>query len=113
MVPIKIIAPKFLKLISVFINVYAITLFPFIVSREEMNERVLRHETIHICQQKELLVLFFYLLYLWDFCHGLFKYKSRSTAYRRIRFEQEAYTHESDKEYLDTRPWLNWRSYKV
>ncbi len=113
MVPIKIIAPRFLKFISFIINVYAITLFPFIISREEMSERVLRHETIHIHQQKELLVLFFYLLYLWDFCHGLFKYKSSSTAYRRIRFEQEAYAHESDTEYLSTRPWVNWRSYKV
>jgi hypothetical protein len=113
MVPIKIIAPKFLKFISFVVNISAITLFPLIISREEMDERTLRHETIHIYQQRELLILFFYLLYMWDFCYGLFKYKSSSTAYRRIRFEQEAYDHESNKEYLEKRPWLNWRNYKV
>ena len=62
MLPIVIVSPKFTKLVSIFIDVYAITLFPFIISKEKMDETTLNHEKIHIEQQKELLVVFFYLL---------------------------------------------------
>ena len=90
MKPIVIIAPRFVKALSIIIDIFAITLWPFIISREEMSEDVLNHETIHIAQQKELLVLFFYILYGWDYLVGLIKYKDKEQAYYRIRFEQEA-----------------------
>ena len=60
-VPILLIAPKFLKTISWVVDIVAITLYPFIISREEMSEDVLNHESIHIAQQKELFVVFFYM----------------------------------------------------
>jgi len=91
MKPIVIIAPRFLKAISLIIDVFAITLYPFIIAREEMSVDVLRHESIHIAQQKELLVVFFYLLYGWDYLKGYIKFRNKELAYRRIRFEQEAY----------------------
>ena len=53
-IPITIIAPKFLKAISIVVDIVAITLYPFIISREKMSEDVLNHESIHIAQQKEL-----------------------------------------------------------
>ena len=59
MLPIVIVSAKFTKLMSIFIDVYAITLFPFIISKEKMDETTLNHEKIHIEQQKELLVVFF------------------------------------------------------
>ena len=113
MKPITIIAPKFLKMISFVVDICAITLYPFIISKDEMSEDVLRHETIHIAQQKELFVLFFYLLYGWDYAKGLLKYKDKKKAYFNIRFEQEAYEHMFNKEYLSERPSYNWRNYKV
>ena len=91
MKPIIIIALKFLKALSFVIDICAITLWPFIIAREEMSEDLLNHESIHIAQQKELLVVFFYLLYGWDYLKGLIKYKDKEKAYYRIRFEQEAY----------------------
>ena len=112
-IPITIIAPKFLKVISLVVDIVAITLYPFIISREEMSEDVLNHESIHIAQQKELFVLFFYILYGWDYLRGLVKYKDKSKAYFRIRFEQEAYEHMYAHAYLDTRQSYNWKSYKV
>ena len=63
MKPVVIIAPKFLKALSIVIDIFAITLWPFIITREEMSADVLNHESIHIAQQKELFVVFFYLLY--------------------------------------------------
>lgn len=112
-VPILLIAPKFLKTISWVVDIVAITLYPFIISREEMSEDVLNHESIHIAQQKELFVVFFYLLYGWDYLKGYIKFRNKELAYRRIRFEQEAYSHMFNANYLDNRKSYSWRKYKV
>ena len=112
-IPITIVAPRFTKAISWVIEVGAITLFPFIISREKMSEDTLRHETIHIAQQKELFVLFFYILYGWDYLRGYLKYGDKQKAYFQIRFEQEAYEHMYDEEYLKKRKRFAWRKYKV
>ena len=112
-IPIVVISPRFTKAISWVIDVGAITLYPFIISRQEMSETTLRHETIHIAQQKELLVIFFYLLYGWDFLYGLIKYKDKELAYRKIRFEQEAYAQEANKGYLENRKSYSWRQYRI
>tara|TARA_B100000686_G_C16200940_1_gene670552 strand:- start:44 stop:385 length:342 start_codon:yes stop_codon:yes gene_type:complete len=113
MKPIVIIAPKFLKAISWVVDICAITLWPFIVSKDEMSEDVLRHESIHIAQQKELFVLLFYMLYGWDYLKGFIKYKNKQKAYFQIRFEQEAYEFMYKQDYLENRPKYNWRNYKV
>jgi len=113
MSPIVIVSPKFTKAVSWVVDVTAITLFPFIISHDEMSDDVLRHETIHILQQKELFVVFFYMLYGWDYLKGLFKFRDKKMAYYRIRFEQEAYAHMFNENYLDNRKPYNWRRYKV
>ena len=112
-IPIIIIAPRFTKALSWVVDICAITLFPFIISRDEMSEDVLRHESIHIAQQKELLVVFFYLLYGWDYLRGLMKFRDKELAYYRIRFEQEAYAQMLNKNYLENRKPYSWRKYKV
>jgi len=112
-IPIVVRAPRLTRLLSVFIDVTAITLFPFIVFREEMNKVTLNHETIHIHQQKELFVLFFYMLYVFDWLKGLIKYQNARKAYFQIRFEQEAYAKMYEEEYLLTRKKYSWRDYKV
>jgi len=113
MKPIVIIAPRFLKALSIVIDIVAITLWPFIISREEMSEDVLNHESIHIAQQKELFVVFFYLLYGWDYLRGYMKFQDKELAYRRIRFEQEAYAQMFNENYLESRKPYSWRKYRV
>ena len=112
-IPITIIAPRFLKAVSFVVDIAALTLYPFIISTEEMSEELLRHESIHIAQQKELFVVFFYILYGWDYLKGMIKFRNKELAYRRIRFEQEAYAHQANKHYLDNRKPHNWYQYKV
>ena len=112
-IPITIVAPRFTRAISWVIDVAAITLFPFIISRDEMSPDVLQHETIHILQQKELFVVFFYLLYVWDWLKGLIKYRDRQKAYFQIRFEQEAYDQMYKEDYLTQRKKFSWLNYKV
>jgi len=113
MKPIIIVSPRFTKLMSVVIDVYAITIFPFIISKEKMNEATLNHETIHIQQQKELLVLGFYPLYFFYYLLGYIKYKDKQQAYYGIPFEQEAYENDQDLNYLKDRKAYSWRKFKV
>lgn len=109
-----IITSKFLtKMLSVVISVYAITLFPFIILSEEVDEYTMNHELIHFEQQKELFVVGFYALYVYDFIRGMIKYRNKDMAYYLIRFEQEAYNYESDLGYIIDREKNAWKQYEV
>ena len=79
-------------------------IWPIIFVRKGCNvsESTLRHERTHFEQQKELLILPFYILYLifWPF-YG----------YRNIPFEREAYDNQNNKTYLETRKRYAWLKY--
>ncbi|MFJ1322920.1 hypothetical protein ACILDT_07905 [Capnocytophaga canis] len=83
-----------------------ITLFPFVfVSKKEcLNDpQFLNHEKIHLQQQKELLVVFFYLWYVLDFLFKYIKYRNWQKAYHNIIFEREAYHNQDNLNYLNSR----------
>lgn len=110
---------KFLDRVGIFMKIGGITLFPFIILREyyqgttnywrAKRERVINHESIHIAQQGELLVIPFYVLYILEWFIKLFFYGKRS--YYNISFEREAYANEYDKEYLKNRKSYTWLKY--
>lgn len=82
----------------------AITLFPFIFVREEYEPaewRTINHESIHLRQQLEMLIIPFFLWYVIEWIVRLIQYKDVKEAYRNISFEREAYDNEWDVEYLD------------
>lgn len=79
--PFIIISPFITKMLSIVIGIYAITLFPFIILSEEVDEYTMNHELIHFEQQKELFVVGFYALYAYDFVKGMIKYKDKHLAY--------------------------------
>ena len=101
------------KLFSWVIEIYAITLFPFIFIRDNGEAVTENHESIHIAQYAELFVFGFLFLYVFDFFKGLVKYRNKEKAYMMIRFEQEAYEMEKDLNYLDNRESFAWRKYRV
>ena len=113
MKPIIVRNSKLPKALSWFMEIGGITLFPFIFIRGEGNEQLIRHESIHIAQYAETLVLGFLVLYLYDFLLGLYKYRNFNDAYRSIRFEREAYGNEHDENYLEMRQNFAWLKYKV
>jgi hypothetical protein len=79
----------------------AITIWPFIFHRGEISQSTLNHELIHARQQKELLLVGFYLCYLVEW---IFK------GYQDISFEKEAYGYEANSGYLKIRkPYAMWR----
>ncbi len=83
-----IVAPKLVRK-----GFNGITLFPFIIlahSDLKTNKELINHEKIHLRQQIELLIIFFYIWYLSEYLYYWLKYKDKSKAYYAIRFEKEA-----------------------
>ena len=99
------------RLLSVFISAYAVAIYPWIFIRDEGNEVVINHERIHLHQQKELLLIGFYFLYVMFWLIGLVRYRSFFTAYYEIPFEREARANEGDWVYTLNRKRWAWRHY--
>ncbi len=89
------------------------TLWPFLLvsNRQDVSDKIfINHENIHAAQQKELLIIFFYLWYAMDYLRHRIT-KSHHAAYRSIVFEREAYAMESNMDYLKTRRTLAFLSF--
>ena len=76
----------------------------------QMHERIMVHETIHIIQEAELLVIGFYLVYIFNYLYNRIKGMNHDKAYRNIIFEKEAYEFEKKPKYLNKRQkYACWR----
>ena len=95
----------------------AINIFGILFVREDCKDlvggRMIRHETIHTKQMKEMLWIFFYLWYgiewLIIFCSG--KHSNFKSIYHDISFEEEAYNNEKNESYLENRKHYSWFKY--
>lgn len=88
-----------------------INLFGVLFARKgtRIDDITINHESIHTAQQRELLYIIFYILYLVEYVIKsviLFRH-----AYIDISFEQEAYYHEEDMKYLKNRKHYAWIKY--
>ena len=114
MKPITIYNSKIPKLLSLFIDITGITLYPFIIYRnpqEEVVEDTHNHELIHIHQQRELWVVGFYVLYVYYWLKNRVKGENNLTAYANIPFEVEAYRNQHNMDYLFSREPQAWKKY--
>jgi len=112
MKPIIIRSKRITKILSVYIDICAITLYPFIVLNSECEHPVIiNHEKIHLAQQKELWLVPFYVLYVWYWIKGKIQGMTSHEAYMSIPFEKEAYANEKDFKYLENRKKLAWKNY--
>lgn len=87
-------------------NYVGLCLWPFIFLRNAsllQDKALINHERIHFRQQAEMLVVFFYLLYLLEWVAKSAYYLNGYRGYRNISFEREAYLHEKDLSYLESR----------
>lgn len=92
----------------------AITIWPVIFARREkepVSSAAVNHESIHLKQQAEMLILLFYVWYLAEWLIRLAIYHSKDEAYRNISFEQEAYNFQTDPLYLYRRKRYGWLKY--
>lgn len=85
-----------------------------------MKRSTLNHESIHTEQYKDLLYVFFLILYRIEwlikipfswFYKQPANYKITKIAYRSISLEQEAYYNQYDFNYLENRKRYNWIKY--
>lgn len=104
----------------------AMATWPFIFAKKDLSDVELRHEKIHGEQQKELLLIGFYLLYGASWVVELFRcafnknrgidgiYRPKGyfdRVYKANPFEMEAYRGQWSEDYLDERKpfaWLRW-----
>lgn len=97
----------------------AINLFGIVFAREDcfpdrdMNLVCRCHEYTHTLQMREMLYVFFYLWYAVEWVIRLvFQCKFNSNlAYHMISFEREAYNHQYDHCYNDSRRHYSWMKY--
>ena len=92
----------------------AITLFPFIILKEKKlrdDPVLMNHEKIHLRQQIELLVVFFYIWYLAEYIYRRANTQSHYNAYKAISFEREAYQNQKNQYYLEKRRSFGFLKY--
>ncbi|MDT0606828.1 hypothetical protein [Croceitalea rosinachiae] len=95
-------------------NYVGLTLWPFIIVKEDtyMQDQVLiNHERIHLKQQQELLLVFFYLWYLGEWLFRTVLYLDSYRAYQNISFEREAYANEHRLDYIQKRKPYGFLNY--
>jgi hypothetical protein len=118
-IPIVKYNDTLLSIISLFAPIKGITIFPFIIIRERFinyhypkaTDKLLNHEKIHIEQQKEMLILPFFVFYFIEWLVKLFIYGFKS--YRNLSFEREAYKFEGDMTYLSNRKRYAFLKYVI
>lgn len=97
-----------------YLPVDAITIFPFIFlkkSKLPVIKSWLQHERIHLLQQAELLIVFFYVFYLLNYLYLIVVLRDHQKAYRSIVFEKEAYINQTNPAYLFKRKMFAFLNY--
>lgn len=89
---------------------YCLNFFGTVLTRDAswIDDKVVNHEKIHSAQQRELLWVPFYLLYIAEWLLRLIQYRDRDRAYLNISFEREAYSNGADFKYLKRRTLHAW-----
>lgn len=102
---------RFLSVVVSRLPANAMALYPFMLFKSKslkVNALIINHEKIHFKQQQELLILPFYILYLLHYLINRLKYGNHDAAYLNICFEQEAYAHDREPDYLHKRKPYGW-----
>ncbi|MBA5630639.1 hypothetical protein [Moheibacter lacus] len=95
-------------------NFRGLAIYPFIFLREKAlkeNLNIINHERIHLRQQIEMLWIFFFLWYGFEFLIRWIQFKNPLVAYFNISFEKEAYANEINLDYLKNRKFWSFTKY--
>lgn len=76
-----------------------------------IDKYVVNHERIHTAQQREMLFVPFYIVYVLEWLVRLIRYRNHHKAYMNISFEREAYSNGNDLGYLPRRRHFAWLRY--
>ena len=95
----------------------AINLFGILFVRkdckDQVDDQMIRHESIHFEQMKEMLWIFFYLWYGIEYLVITFActHDDQNGQYHEISFEEEAHNNDMDENYLKNRKHYAWVKY--
>lgn len=95
-------------------NYVGLSLWPFIILKNDDLKGdivLINHEKIHLKQQQELLIVFFYILYITEWLLRTLFYLDSYKAYRNISFERESYANEKNLDYPDDRMTFGFLRY--
>jgi hypothetical protein len=95
-------------------NYCGLTIYPFIFLSDKKlksDKKLLNHEKIHLKQQLELVWVFFFIWYTFEYLIRLLQYKNHHKAYKNISFEKEAYQNEYNLDYLSERRKFSFLRY--
>jgi hypothetical protein len=95
-------------------NYVGLSLWPFIFLKHpelKKDQVLINHEKIHLRQQRELLILPFYLIYISEWLLRSLLYLDFYKAYQNISFEREAYFNQKNLNYLKQRAPLGFLRY--
>lgn len=94
----------------------AMNLFGVLFARKKykpLSPITINHEAIHSKQIIELGFIGFYILYILEYIMRIIQHGNLHVGYRDISFEREAYAHEKDLDYLNTRKhYSQWRNHE-
>lgn len=76
--------------------------------RGPLSPRILRHEYIHVLQQRELLFLPFFVIYFLEWLFRLAYCRRPMRAYFSLSMEREAYLNDDDPDYPEKRKMFAW-----
>jgi len=95
---------RYILLVVPYLRVAGMALFPFVIVQKERPSNILvNHERIHLRQQIELGIVFFYLWYVIHYGINRLKGMPHNRAYHQIIFEREAYQEDENLQYLTKR----------
>jgi len=89
----------------------AINLFGVVFAKCRLSRQELNHEYIHTLQQRELLFVGFYIIYIIEWLVRLVLCRNAFKAYLNISFEREAYDRMKDLNYAQKRKFFAWTKY--
>jgi hypothetical protein len=95
-------------------NYVGLSLWPFIFLKTDALKSdaiLINHEKIHLRQQKELLIIPFYICYISEWILRTIWYLDSYRAYQNISFEREAYQNEHQADYLSHRKLFSFINY--
>ncbi|MBD0852533.1 hypothetical protein [Maribacter arenosus] len=95
-------------------NYVGLSLWPFIFLKNDTLKKdkyLINHERIHLQQQKELLIIPFYILYISEWLLRSLYYFDSYKAYQNLSFEREAYINEKNLEYITERSTFSFIKY--
>lgn len=77
----------------------------------DLSNKTINHEKIHTKQMIEMLFIFFYLWYGFEYLIIRLFHKKQNDAYHDVSFEEEAYNNDDNLNYIDTRKHYAWFKY--